>query len=45
MEKSLVDVAWTCGCGALNAGSREICGRCDRASNPNKIKQEPNEEE
>jgi len=27
---SLVDQSWICGCGALNAGSRETCGSCDK---------------
>ena len=26
---SLVDEAWNCGCGALNASYRETCGACD----------------
>lgn len=31
MESS-VDTAWTCGCGSLNAGSRETCYDCDKLS-------------
>lgn len=30
MNKSLVDSAWTCGCGALNAGYLLFCGRCNK---------------
>ena len=26
---SLVDESWDCGCGALNAGYLEFCGRCN----------------
>tara|TARA_B100000795_G_scaffold188749_1_gene143623 strand:+ start:575 stop:676 length:102 start_codon:yes stop_codon:yes gene_type:complete len=32
MKESLVDAAWTCGCGSLNAGSRETCGGCNKLS-------------
>tara|TARA_B100000780_G_scaffold11375_1_gene7808 strand:- start:1194 stop:1313 length:120 start_codon:yes stop_codon:yes gene_type:complete len=39
MEKiTLVDKAWTCGCGSLNAHHRETCGGC------NQVKLECNEE-
>jgi len=30
MNKSLVDSAWTCGCGALNAGYLTKCGKCNK---------------
>lgn len=29
MNISHVDAVWNCGCGAMNAGSRTTCGRCD----------------
>jgi hypothetical protein len=45
MIKSLVDIAWTCTCGALNAGSRSACGLCNITNDSNKIKTELNEEE
>jgi hypothetical protein len=27
---SLVDRAWTCGCGSLNSHTRETCGGCNK---------------
>ena len=45
MEKSLVDSAWTCGCGALNGESRNACGQCNITNDSNKIKTELDEEE
>ena len=30
MNKSLVDSAWNCGCGALNAGYLNICKNCNK---------------
>jgi len=36
MKYSLVDTAWTCGCGALNAGYRETCADCNKTQSKNK---------
>jgi len=33
MNKSLVDGAWNCGCGALNAGYLIFCGKCNKKRN------------
>jgi hypothetical protein len=30
MNKSLVDSAWNCGCGALNAGYLTKCSKCNK---------------
>jgi len=30
MNKSLVDNAWNCGCGALNAGYLTRCNKCNK---------------
>jgi hypothetical protein len=30
MNKSLVDGAWNCGCGALNAGYLTKCSKCNK---------------
>jgi len=30
LNKPLVDTTWNCMCGALNAGYRETCGKCNK---------------
>jgi len=29
LDRDLVEQAWTCECGSLNAGSRTTCGGCN----------------
>tara|TARA_R110000796_G_scaffold8846_9_gene30124 strand:- start:1360 stop:1464 length:105 start_codon:yes stop_codon:yes gene_type:complete len=29
-ELNLVDNSWNCGCGALNAAYRTVCGGCNK---------------
>ena len=31
MNKLLVDSTWNCTCGALNAGYKTICGKCNKS--------------
>ena len=30
LNKSLVNTTWNCACGALNAGYKETCGKCNK---------------
>jgi hypothetical protein len=37
MIGGMVDMAWNCGCGALNSGTRETCGSCGKPKPTPKI--------